>query len=89
MRHEIAEMIEPERRELREHFALVGNARPEHVVERRDAIGRDDEQVLAEIVDVADFAAPRERETGEIRFEERRRSSRRLRRKRKPITSPR
>ena len=65
VRHEVAEVIEPERRELREHLALVGNAGAEDVVERGDAIGRDDQQVLAEIVDVADLAAARERETSD------------------------
>ena len=41
-----ARALEPERRELREHAALVGDARAEHVVERRDAIGGDDERVV-------------------------------------------
>ena len=44
MRHEIAHALEPERRQLRQDLALVRDARAEHVVERRDAIGRDDEQ---------------------------------------------
>ena len=50
-------LLEPERRQLRQDLALVGNPRAEHVVERGDAIGGDDEQMLAEIVDVADLAA--------------------------------
>ena len=70
MRHEVADVIEPERRQLREHFALVGNAGAEDVVERGDAIGGDDEQVLAEIVDVANLAAPRERQAVEMGFED-------------------
>ena len=48
--------FEPERGDLREDLALVGNARAEHVVEGRDAIGRDDQQAIAEIVDVADLS---------------------------------
>ena len=72
MRHEIAHALEPERRQLRQDLALVGNARAEHVVERRDAIGRDDEQVVADLVDVAHLAAAVKRETGEGGFEERR-----------------
>ena len=55
--HDVARVVEPEGRQLRQHLSLVGNARPEHVVERRDAVGRDDEQVLPGIVEVADLAA--------------------------------
>ena len=55
-RRSIARPLEPERRDLRQHLALVGNAGAEHVVERGDAIGGDDQQAIAEIVDVADLA---------------------------------
>ena len=44
VRHEIAHALEPEAGELGQHLALVGNAGAEHVVERGDAIGGDDEQ---------------------------------------------
>src|SRR6185295_9610951 len=47
---------EPERGNLREDLALVGNPRPKHVIERRDAIGGDDQQAVVELVDVADLA---------------------------------
>ena len=47
---------EPERGDLGQHFALVRYAGAEHVVERGDAIGGDDQQLVAEIVDVADLA---------------------------------
>ena len=43
-------------RDLREDLALVGNARAQDVVERRNAIGGDDQQAVAEIVDVSDLA---------------------------------
>ena len=62
MRHEVAHALEPERRELREHLALVGDARAQHVVERGDAIGRDDEQVVADAIDVANFSAAVQRQ---------------------------
>ena len=48
--------FEPERGELRQHLPLVGNAGAENVVERGDPIGRDDEQLVAEVVDVAHLA---------------------------------
>ena len=57
--------VEPERRNLREHLALVGDAGAEHVVERRDAIGGDDQQAVAEVVEVADLALAIGRAAGE------------------------
>jgi len=68
MGHEIAHSLEPETGELRQHLALVWNSRAEHVIKRRNAIGRHDEQSrLArrqrDVVDVADFASSIERET--------------------------
>jgi hypothetical protein len=67
MRHQVADdAIEPELRQLREDFALVGNPRSEDEIEGRDAIGGDNEQVLAKIIDVADLTAPREGQTCEL-----------------------
>ncbi len=70
MRHEVTHALEPERRELREDLALVGDAGAEHVVERRDAIGRDDQQVVADFVHVANLAAAMQGESRERGFEE-------------------
>ena len=56
VRHDVPQSVEPERRDLREDLALVGDARAEHVVERGDAIGGDDQQPSPKIVDVADLA---------------------------------
>ena len=69
VRDEIANQAEPERRELREHLALVRDARAEDVVEGGDAIGRDDQQLVAEIVDVAHLAASGKCESGKLRLE--------------------
>ena len=70
MRDEISHLLEPEARELREHLALVGNAGTENVVERGDAIRRDDEQLIANLVDIAHFAATMERQAGQGGFEQ-------------------
>ena len=70
MPHEIAHALEPERGQLREDLALVGDPRSEDIVERRDAVGRDDEQVVADLVDVAHFAATVQRQTSQGGFEE-------------------
>ena len=66
MRHEVGDAIEPERGQLREHAALVGDAAAEHVVEGRDAIGGDDQEVrIVDGVDVTHLATPNEREIRE------------------------
>ena len=71
IRHDAGELREPERRQLREHLALVGNARSEHVVERRDAIGGDDQQRIAEVVDVAHLARAEAAQRRKLRAGER------------------
>ncbi len=56
--NDILQEVEPEQRHLREHSALVRNAGGQHIVERGDAVGRHEQQVLAvQIVDVANLAA--------------------------------
>ena len=56
IRNDIAQSFEPETRDLGEDFTFVRNSRTEDVVERRDPIGGDDEQLVAEVVDVPDFS---------------------------------
>src|SRR5205823_6963765 len=70
MRHETAHAFEPERRELVQDFALVGNPRAEDVVERGDSIRCDDEQIVADAINVADLAAAVKREIGKRSFEQ-------------------
>ena len=55
LRH--AEEVEPEQRQGREDAALVGDAGRQHPVEGADAVGGDDDEPVAEVVDVADLAA--------------------------------
>src|SRR5687767_65883 len=62
---ELSEAVEPEIRDLREDRPLVRDAGRQHDVERGDAIGGDEEVAVAEVVDVAHFAAAREGE-GEV-----------------------
>ena len=50
------EPIEPERGDLRQHLALIGDPRAQDVVEGGDAIGGDDQQAVAEVVDVTHLA---------------------------------
>ena len=66
MRDEIGDEREPEGAQLRQHTPLVGDARAEHVVERRDAIGGDNQQPLGvHVVHVTDLAATMQRERRE------------------------
>jgi hypothetical protein len=70
VRYEIAHALEPEPRQLRQHLALVGDAGPEHIVEGRDAIGRDNQQAIVDLVDVAHLAAAMECQAFEFSVEE-------------------
>ena len=49
--------VEPKQSQLRKDAALVGNAGRQHPVEGADAIGRDDDEAIAEVVNVAHFPA--------------------------------
>jgi len=44
IRHDVSQKIEPEKRHLRQHAAFVRNACGQDVIERRDAVGGDDQQ---------------------------------------------
>ena len=68
VRDDVAGAAEPERRQLVEHAALVGDAGAQHVVERRDAIGRDEDQVVAGRVHIADLAAADQGQAVEFRI---------------------
>ena len=50
-------MIEPERGHLSQHFSLVGNRSGQHDIESGQAVRRDDQKMLAQIINVADLAA--------------------------------
>jgi hypothetical protein len=64
--------FEPKRGDLGEYFAFVRNARPENPVERRDAVGRHDQQLVAELIDVSNLALPIGRAIAERGLEKRR-----------------
>ena len=53
---------------MREDAALVGNGRGKDNVEGGQPVCGDDQKVIAEIVDVADFAARGGCATGELRL---------------------
>ena len=50
------EQFEPEHRNLRENSALVRNLVLKNVVERRNAIGRNEQQLVTQIVKIANLA---------------------------------
>ena len=53
----LVEAVEPEATELRQHAAFLRDAGGENPVEGADAIGAHQEEAIAEVVDVANFAA--------------------------------
>ena len=52
-----AEGLKPEFRSLIQGFSLVGNAGGENPVESADTIGTNEQDVIAEVIDVAHFTA--------------------------------
>src|SRR5580692_12618107 len=65
--NDVGEVVEPEQGYLAEDVSLVGDAGGQDVVEGGDAVGGDEKQLLvADGVDVADFAAGVKVEIGEI-----------------------
>ena len=74
IRDDVARLVEPEGGQLCEHLAFVGDAGAEDVVERRDAIGGDEQQLVADLVDVAHLALPMRRAAVEPCFEDRSRN---------------
>ena len=65
-RDEVTQKIKPKNGKLRENPSLVGDAGGEHVIERRNAIGGNDQELIADAVYVADFAARVERNALQI-----------------------
>ncbi len=53
----LVQTVEPEGADLGEHAPLVGNAGGQHPVEGADAVGADQQQFVAQVVDIAHFAA--------------------------------
>ena len=65
--HKVAQKIKPEKRNLRQHPALVRDAGGQHVIKRGDAVGGHEQQpVFIQMVDVAHFAAGMQFQFGEV-----------------------
>ena len=56
VRHDVAGKIEPELRHLGKHGALLVYGVVKDHVEAADAVGRDQDQIVSDVVDLADFA---------------------------------
>ena len=56
IRNDIAKLVQPENGQRRQNPALVADRRRQHVIEGREAVSRDDHQIFAGRVDVANFA---------------------------------
>ncbi len=64
-----AQAIEPERGDLRQDLSLVWNPGRKDVVERRDPIGRDNQELVAEVENIADLSLSIGCTPGECRLE--------------------
>jgi hypothetical protein len=62
----LADKVKPETRELCQHSTLVGNALVHDHVERREAIGRHDEQLIVQFVNVANLASGEKFDAGKM-----------------------
>jgi hypothetical protein len=72
IRNHVPELLEPEERKLCEHLSFIGNGRGQNHVEGREPVSGDDEQAIAKIVDITNFASASQREPGEIRLQDHR-----------------
>ena len=69
--HEFFQEIKPEQGELREHSPFMRDARGQHIVERRNAVGGDEQQAFViHAIDVAHLAAGVKLQVGEIGLQE-------------------
>ncbi len=69
--YQVTKKLEPEKRDLRQHPALVRNTGGEHIIEGGDPVGGDEQQtLLVEEVDVADFAAGMQLQFREVGLQE-------------------
>jgi len=69
MRNYARQLVEPEKRELRQHSPFVWNRRGEHDIESGKAVRRYDEQAVAQVINVADFPAAAKFQRRKIRFQ--------------------
>ncbi len=61
-------LLKPERGNLSEYFPFVRNPLRHHDVVRREPVGRDNEEMLADFIHIADLAPLYEVELGKIRL---------------------
>jgi hypothetical protein len=64
--HECGKFLEPEMRDLREHFAFARNAVGHDDVEGGDAVAGDEQKTVAKVKDLANFAGADFGDAGEI-----------------------
>src|ERR1019366_10223764 len=69
VRNRAPDEIEPETRKLAQHAALVRNTLVHHDVEGGEAVGGNHQQFVAQLIDVPDFAARKEFDSRQMRFE--------------------
>ena len=66
----ILEKIEPEQRNLGEHFTFAGHSAGEHHVKSTQTVCGDEKKCIAQIVDITDFAAAQQGNTRQRGFDQ-------------------
>src|SRR5215469_7624615 len=66
--YDILQKVEPEKRKQRKYASLIGNWRWQDHVERREPVRGHDQQLVAQLVNVAHLAAHARRQPGELSF---------------------
>ncbi len=70
VRHGVFEKVEPEERKLSEDLPFVRNSTPQNMIEGRDTVRRDEEELIVrESIDVADLASRGKWEGAEVGLE--------------------
>ena len=66
---EVAQKIEPEDRKLVEQAALNRDSGRQNIIERRDPVRGDDQELAVNAINIADFATSVALDAGQIRFQ--------------------
>src|ERR1700684_3171649 len=66
--YQASQLLKPEKRKLRQHLPLVRDRRRQHHIKRRQPIRRHNQQLVANLIYVAYFAAPAKLQSRKIRL---------------------
>ena len=62
----IVHHVEPELRQLRQHRALHGNGRGKHDVERRNSVGRNQQDLVSILIQIANLSSAEQLQSSQL-----------------------